>query len=315
MRDRGWRKALSRSRCLDTQGHRNSISMVETMDQTTDARTVAQAPLTQPEPTLTREILIERAKALRPLIRKEQEASEQRGYYSEDLHREFLKAGFYGIVQPRMFGGYEFDLTTFYRVMVEVSRGDPGTGWCLTLGASLSWVIASHWSERAQREIFGSRGDFRSPHRAPGPGCTCRKVNKGYVANGTWDYCSGIPYATHFMGMAPGQREDGTFQLLTFVLPRDQVKMLDDWGGDNPLGMRASGSNSVRVDEVFVPDHMVVAAEPPLLWGGHEGGRPTPGTLLHGNPMYLGRVSGPYHASLVSPIVGAARAALDEYEE
>jgi len=31
--------------------------------------------------------------------------------------------------------------------------------------------------------------------------------------------------------------------------------------------------------------------------------------------MYLGRVSGPYHASLVSPIVGAARAALDEYEE
>jgi 3-hydroxy-9,10-secoandrosta-1,3,5(10)-triene-9,17-dione monooxygenase len=79
--------------------------------------------------------------------------------------------------------------------------------------------------------------------------------------------------------------------------------------------MRSSGSNSVRVKEVFVPDHMVVAAEPPLLWGGHQDGHPTPGTILHRNPMYLGRVSGPYHASLVSPIVGAARAALDEYEE
>jgi len=80
------------------------------------------------------------------------------------------------------------------------------------------------------------------------------------------------------MGMAPSQTQDGTFQLLTFVVPRDQVKMLDDWGGDNPLGMRASGSNSVRVDEVFVPEHMVVAAEPPLLWAGMKAAdrRPEP---------------------------------------
>ena len=268
-----------------------------------------------PESGLTGEELIRRAIALRPLLREEQDASEQRGHYSEELHRQFLNAGFYRIVQPRMFGGYEFDLTTFYRVMVEVSRGDPGTGWCLTLGASHSWVIASHWSERAQREIFGSDGEFRSPHRAPGSGCTCRKVDGGYIADGTWDYCSGIPYATHFMGMAPALGDDGSFQLLTFVAPRAQVTMLDDWGGENPLGMRSSGSNSVRVKEVFLPDHMVVVAEPPLLWGGHKDGKPTPGTILHRNPMYLGRVSGPYHASLVSPIVGAARAALDEYAE
>ena len=32
------------------------------------------------------------------------------------------------------------------------------------------------------------------------------------------------PYATHFMGMAPGQTQDGAFQLLTFVVPRNQVK-------------------------------------------------------------------------------------------
>jgi 3-hydroxy-9,10-secoandrosta-1,3,5(10)-triene-9,17-dione monooxygenase len=285
--------------------------------ETADAAdgTDGRRALPQPEPGLTAEELIRRAIALRPMIREEQDASERRGYYSEELHREFLKAGFYRIVQPRLFGGYEFDLTTFYRVMVEVSRGDPGTGWCLTLGASHAWVIASHWSERAQREIFGPDGDFRSPHRAPAAGCECRKVNGGYIANGTWDYCSGIPYATHFMGMAPGRGQDGGFRMVTFVVPRSQVTMLDDWGGENTLGMRASGSHSVRVSEVFVPEHMVVEAEPPLLWGGHAGGKPTPGTLLHGNPMYLGRVSGPYHASLVSPVVGAARAALDEYEE
>jgi 3-hydroxy-9,10-secoandrosta-1,3,5(10)-triene-9,17-dione monooxygenase len=88
---------------------------------------------------------------------------------------------------------------------------------------------------------------------------------------------------------------------------------VDDWGGDATLGMQASGSNSVTVTDVFVPEHHVVPtralhALPEDMVDG------TPGTRLHGNPMYLGRMMGPYHASLVSPIVGAARAALDEYE-
>jgi 3-hydroxy-9,10-secoandrosta-1,3,5(10)-triene-9,17-dione monooxygenase len=41
----------------------------------------------------------------------------------------------------------------------------------------------------------------------------------------------------------------------------------------------------------------------------------TPGTRLHGNPMYLGRVAGPYHMSLITPVIGAAKAALDEYQD
>ena len=36
---------------------------------------------------------------------------------------ELIAAGFYRIVQPRRFGGYEFDVPTFYRVMMEVARG------------------------------------------------------------------------------------------------------------------------------------------------------------------------------------------------
>src|SRR5581483_10736418 len=41
----------------------------------------------------------------------------------------------------------------------------------------------------------------------------------------------------------------------------------------------------------------------------------TPGTRLHGNPMYLGIHQAMYHAGLVAPQVGAVRAALDEFED
>jgi hypothetical protein len=62
--------------------------------------------------------------------------NDERGSYSQELHQAFLDAGLYRTVQPRMFGGYEFDIPTFYRAMLEISHGHPSAGWCLALCAS-----------------------------------------------------------------------------------------------------------------------------------------------------------------------------------
>jgi 3-hydroxy-9,10-secoandrosta-1,3,5(10)-triene-9,17-dione monooxygenase len=78
--------------------------------------------------------------------------------------------------------------------------------------------------------------------------------------------------------------------------------------------MRASGSNSVEIKKAFVPEHLVIPAKP-ALWSNEPMEDGTHGTRLHRNPMYLGRFIGPYHMSLVMPVLGAARAALDEFEE
>ena len=99
------------------------------------------------------------------------------------------------------------------------------------------------------------------------------------------------------------------------VVAQGSYTILDDWGGDKVLGMRASGSNSVRVEDVFVPEHHVGYLAPGLASTPDSMENGTPGTRLHGNPMYLGRLAGPFHATLVMPVIGAARAALDEYEE
>jgi 3-hydroxy-9,10-secoandrosta-1,3,5(10)-triene-9,17-dione monooxygenase len=270
-------------------------------------------PIPVPEPGLTPEEMIARAVALRPKLRAQQDENDERGTYSEELHRDFIKAGFYRCTQPRMFGGYEFDVATFYKVMTEIARGHPGVGWCLGLGASHAFEIASHWPEQAQIELFGD-GHFIAPHRAPPMG-TLTPVAGGYTMNGTWDYCSGVPYATHFIGGCFIRREGEPPKHAHAIVAKGKYTILDDWGGDRVLGMRASGSNSVRVENIFVPEHHVgylsagLGSDPT----GMENG--TPGTRLHGNPMYLGRLAGPFHATLVMPVVGAARAALDEYEE
>jgi 3-hydroxy-9,10-secoandrosta-1,3,5(10)-triene-9,17-dione monooxygenase len=270
-----------------------------------------QAVLPVPEPELTPRELIARARALRPMIQADADAAEERGHYSEALHRAFLEAGLYRTLQPRLFGGYEFSIETFYRAMLEISWGDPGIGWCLTLCASHPFLVASHWPEEAQRDFFAD-GFFAAPHRPPPLG-KAMPAEGGYIVEGQWDYCSGIPWSSHFVGGAivPDGKEPPT--IVNVVLPKSKVTVLDDWGGDRTLGMRSSGSYSVRVDKVFVPAHHAVVA--PRMWAdGATMKDGTPGTRLHGNPMYLGRVMGPYHMSLVTPVIGAARAALDEFE-
>ena len=82
-----------------------------------------------PEPELTPGDMLVRARGLRGLLRQEQAATEERGHASPEIVREFLDAGFYRTLQPRRFGGYEFDVESWYRVVTEVARGCVSSAW------------------------------------------------------------------------------------------------------------------------------------------------------------------------------------------
>jgi 3-hydroxy-9,10-secoandrosta-1,3,5(10)-triene-9,17-dione monooxygenase len=276
-------------------------------------RRAVRTVLPVPEPDLTPAELIARAAALKLLLRQQQAENDERGFYSQELHQAFLDAGLYRTLQPRMFGGYEFDIPTFYRAMLEISHGHPSAGWCLTLCASHPFLIASHWSERAQRELFGPDGDFAAPHRVP-PAGMLTPAEGGYRLTGLWDFCSGIPHSTHLVCGARLPVTDGPPEVFCVAVPREKLRILDDWGGDRTLGMRASGSHSVEIKDAFIPAHHAVPLQG-LFTRPEDMRDGTPGTQLHGNPMYLGRVAGPYHMSLITPVIGAAKASLDEYQD
>ena len=270
---------------------------------------IALAP---PEPGLTADDMVERARALIPLLRAQQDEADERGCYSDEVHQAFKEAGFYRILQPRMFGGYQFDFPSFLRVVMEIGRGQPGAAWCFTLTSSHALVVASHFPEDVQCEIFGPEGDFRSPHRAP-PSGTWTRADGGWIVSGRWSYSSGIPVATHFMGCGLIREEGVPPRSVNFIAPRDKVTVLPDWGGGASLGVEASGSNTVELKEVFIPDRHLFR-EDILLTSVDFGPGDGVGVRLHDEPMYIGVVGGLFHATFGGIFVGAARAALDEYE-
>jgi 3-hydroxy-9,10-secoandrosta-1,3,5(10)-triene-9,17-dione monooxygenase len=276
-----------------------------------DATRPTEVPV--PEPDLKPEEMIARARALRSMVREEAEAAERRGYYSEALHNEFVKAGFYRCLQPRRFGGYEFSIRTFFKTIIEIASGDPGIGWCLCLASGHALQIGSNFSEAAQAKIFGADGHFIAPYSpsGPSPDAECAAVPGGYRVKGKWRYASGVPYATHFMGMAPlrGSHPGGpTRKMVSIVVPRDQFEMLDDWHG--MFGLKGSGSNSVVITDGLIPEDFV---DETIF--GDDGTGHLPGAKVHGNPMYNGIFMGFAPGELACSQVGAAWAALEEFEK
>lgn len=265
----------------------------------------------QPEPDLTPDEIVRRAIDLRPLLIEDQANSEERGTYSAEMHERFRDAGFYRILQPKMYGGYEFELPVFAKVIMEIARGCPGTGWGLCLASAHALNVAALFTKEGQDILFGDDGEFMAPARGVPTG-TATETDDGWIINGVWDYCSGAPHSTHAVFGVRMITKDapagGPPVLGTAVVPRSQWTMLDNWRGF--IGLKASGSNSIQVENALVPKALVVDQN--LFAINIEGG--TVGYHLHGNPMYSGRMFGFFQTEITSILVGAGFAALDEFE-
>jgi 3-hydroxy-9,10-secoandrosta-1,3,5(10)-triene-9,17-dione monooxygenase len=253
--------------------------------------------------------MIERASSLRTFLRERQQATEKAGRVLDEVQQKLVAAGFYRLLQPRRFGGYEFDLPTFAEVFTELSRGCPATGWACTFTAGHTHVLAK-FDERAQVEAYGRDGEFRAP--MAGAPAVLTPVDGGYLVTGGWDYASGIDGATHFIGSAgvaqPG--DDGPPQrTLRVLIHRKDFDIVDNW---NIMGMQGSGSKRVVATNVFVPAYRTNAAEPFRF--SEE--RDQPGYGVHDNAMYR---AGPSVNVLMCEIaavaVGTGLSALDTYEE
>ncbi|QBE49045.1 acyl-CoA dehydrogenase family protein [Leucobacter triazinivorans] len=272
--------------------------------------TTAPATATSVDPSADE--LIASARSLRERLRELQAEHAELGTYSQEIHEAFVEHRLYDLLRPKRYGGLEVSLETFFRVAIEISRGDPGVGWSWELGASHAYQFASHFPERAQEEAFGSAEPFIAASRAFPLRADVQRVDGGYTLSGRWNFNSGCTYSTHFMPVAPVTHEDGSTELHMFILPRKDFTILDDWGAGKTIGLHASSSNSIEIEGAFVPEHNVVPFNfKDLEWGEDA----TPGYRLHRNPLYLGRTSAFFIAGLTQTQIGAALACKDEYEK
>ncbi|WP_291037858.1 hypothetical protein [Herbiconiux sp.] len=258
----------------------------------------------------TADDLVAYARGLRDRLRELQPEHAKLGTYSQEIHDAFVAGRLYDILRPKKYGGLELGLETYFKVAVEISRGDPGVGWSWELGSSHAYQFASHFPERAQEEAFAAE-PFISASRAFPQKATVTLVEGGYRLSGRWDYNSGCTFSTHFMPVAFVEQADGSKKPFMFILPREDFTIIDDWGEGRTIGLHASSSNSIEIDDAFVASYNAVPFNFKDIEWGADG---TPGYQLHENPLYLGRTSSIFIAGLTQTMVGCALACMDEYE-
>ncbi len=253
--------------------------------------------------------LVRRARDLREAIKADAMIAEQRGTYSPELHERFLEAGFYSVLQPRIHGGLELGLVAQYRTMMEVARADTGIAWCLTLGSHHTLPLVAHFPEPTVAWAFRN-GPVVCPHSINRVG-VATPVDGGFRVSIRSGYNSGSPYSTHAllnMRIDSGPREG---ENIVCLFARDEYEVLDDWGGGRTMALGASGSNSIEVNDVFVPEERTVTWD----WFASAFTEGTPGSRSTGNALYLGNVGAVYHGDLAAVLLGAALGARDAFED
>jgi 3-hydroxy-9,10-secoandrosta-1,3,5(10)-triene-9,17-dione monooxygenase len=265
-------------------------------------------PIAPPEPQLSPDEMIARAVALRPLLRQSQGEVEAAGRLSDAMNQRFIAAGFYRTVQPRRFGGYEFDVPDFMRVMMEVARGCSESGWVLALTAGHAHLFAGFPIE-GQIEVYGATGEFRAPG-VPPPSAVAVPVAGGFRVTGGWDYVSGCDLATHFIGGALVRDPEATAPQgsILIVIDRKDYRIIDNW---QMIGMQGTGSKRIEIAEIFVPQLRT------MPWTNAKGElvNERPGWAALDNPLYAGRTTPFLVAESTAVVVGAAYGALDAYED
>src|SRR3954467_10274491 len=108
-----------------------------------------------PEPGLTQDEIVQRARDMIPVLRERQEECERIGRLPDETSRDFVEAGFYRILQPRRFGGHEVGLPTSPRAAIALARGCPASGWTYTPPAGHAHMLAALLSEQGQIDICG----------------------------------------------------------------------------------------------------------------------------------------------------------------
>jgi alkylation response protein AidB-like acyl-CoA dehydrogenase len=214
-------------------------------------------------------VILERARALIPLLAERAPAATAARQLPARTIAEYRHAGILRILQPKRFGGLQGRFSLFSRIVEELSYGCASSAWVYAVLAEHQWIIAQY-PEQAQIDVWGEDPEaVASSSLAPRE--AARRVAGGWRLSGHYPFSSGCDYAQWaIIGTFLGEKGDPR-HIAYLLVPLAEVEIVDDW---QVLGLLGTGSKSLVLRDVFVPEHRSVMVSD--LFAGTP-----PGALVH----------------------------------
>lgn len=241
---------------------------------------------------------------LLPVLRQRAQEAEDLRRVPESSVKDLQETGFFRLLQPARYGGYEADPVIFYSAVKEIAGACGSTGWVASIVGVHNWHLAL-FPEQAQQDVWAADPDTRmSSSYAPMGKATI--TDGGYRLSGAWSWSSGCDHASWVMVGGPVMNAEGRpVDFCTFLVPRSDYTINDVW---HVVGLKGTGSNDIVIDDVFVPTHRV------LSFGDMNKGT-SPGLQANTAPLYK-MPWGTIHPTTISaPIIGMAAGAYAAHVE
>jgi acyl-CoA dehydrogenase len=205
------------------------------------------------------------------------ELERREGEYPFELWERLAKAGYHGIGVPEEYGGQGGDVMVQSLLARELARSLGGLAWIWGITSFAGAKSLGYFGSQAQRERFlpeiaAGRLRFAIAFTEPGGGTdllgalrtNARKVDGGWSVSGQKTWSSSAHVADYLLLLARTEASAKRHQGLSlFYVPTDAEGVTI---ADIPkLGMRSMGSCDVSLDEVFVPDDLLIG-EPGQAW-------------------------------------------------
>ena len=248
-----------------------------------------------------RRALLDAVEAVRETVEAGIDEAERAGTLPRFVVDAMQEAGLFRLKLPAELGGAEADPVTQIEVIEAMSRVYPSAGWVLMTNATAIGNAGAFLPDEAIEQVFAGG---RVPRAATVGGSTSTIVHTegGFILNGRWPFCSGVPHSEWIcLGARLYLEPDGPPDVYTCFVPTASVTIHDNW---QVAGLRGSGSNDVSVSNLFVPAAFAWKQRLPLR-----------GVRRRGGPIFLLGLPGSVSSEHASFALGAGRRALELIKE
>lgn len=222
------------------------------------------------------------ARHLVPALAAHAETDDREGRFARASLVLLREAGLAALTVPRAQGGQGAGLATVSRVIGTLAEGDPAASLVLamqclhhaTVARSPDWPAAV--VARIQREAVEGGAlvnalrvepELGSPARGGLPATVARRMPEGWRVSGRKIYSTGAPALAYGLVWARTDEAEPRVGFVLVPMSTPGVRIEETW---DHLGMRASGSHDVVLDDVLVPADHAVDLRPPTAWGGPD---------------------------------------------
>jgi hypothetical protein len=133
--------------------------------------------------------LIARARALIPLLAERAAAAEAERALPDATIADMQAAGFFRVLQPKRWGGYEMDMATYFEIQLALAEGDMSVAWVYGVVGVHPWLMGLI-DDRAAHDVWGE-DDTTLVSSSLMPGGTVTRAPGGFRLSGRWKFSSG----------------------------------------------------------------------------------------------------------------------------